>query len=146
MHFTHIFSRYSLPAAQVKSSHQQDRIAEKLFGNHSNQNATKISDDPLVLISKDNINQKSFGIEIDGFTIRFSNKTFNVQTDVGVCVATDPLNHLEDKRIVKRSSSSQISNGIRNVEHLMVISVSKIGRLDNFKVINQDAILSTFKL
>ena len=134
-----IFSRYSLSAAQIKSSQQQDRIAKKLFGiHHSNQNSTKISYDPLVLMGKDNINQKPIGIGIDGFTIRFCNKTFNVQTDVGVCVATNPLNHLEEKKIVKRSSNPHISNGIRNVEHLMVISVSKFGRLDNFKVINQD--------
>ena len=71
---------------------------------------------------------------MEEFPVKLCNKTYNVQTDVGVCVASDPAMILDERKIVPLSPDVTFSNGLRNVEHLMVINVNKLGSIDDFKV------------
>ena len=130
------FSRSVLPGAQIKSNMKQDEITEQLFGlNDLNQNFTNLANDPLILLCKDDIYEQSFGTEVDGFSIKFCNKTTLVQTDVGLCVASDSTISYEEEKLVRNSQQQSVSNDLRNVEHLMVLSVSKIGNLHTYEVL-----------
>ena len=114
------FSRSVLPGpgAQVKSNQQSN-----------------LANDPLILLCKDDIYSQSFGIEVDGFSFKFCNKTTIVQTDVGLCIASDSSISLKEEKLVKNAQQQRISNDLRNVEHLMVLSVSKIGNLNTYEVL-----------
>ena len=124
-----------MPSAKVTVNQDKDKIAAHLFGtNYSHQYGTQLTYDPLIVLCKDDINEQSIGTEIDGLSVRLCNKTNNVQTDVGVCIASDPTMILNERKIVTQTSSIHFSDGLRNVEHLMVINVNKLGSVDDFKV------------
>ena len=96
----------------------------------------ELKDDPLVWLCKDNRFEKSSGTELNGFSFKICNKTLHVQTDVGSCISTDPVLFQKDGVIVNNEYERTLQEGLSKVEHLMIISVSKLGMLQNFKVSN----------
>lgn len=125
-----------LPEAKTLIKPKKNNLATKLFDTSvPNQNESyKLAHNPLIWICKDNMYEKSMGNDVKGLSFKICNKTSYVQTDVGVCLANEPMMPLEGAKIVKKTIDSTISDDLRNVEHLMVISVSKLGKLHEFKV------------
>ena len=76
-----------------------------------------------------------FGDTVEGFsTSVFCNKTKYVQTDVGICVANDPVQYWYDGKVIGQATESTIEKGLRNAEHLIILSVDKFENPDGFSV------------
>lgn len=116
-----------------KSILNGQQVAEELFGKaNMKENLTEmIAGSPLTLFCKDSIRKELSGDFIDGFNFAFCNRSKSVQTDVGVCIATDPIQYLENGKIFATESISQIEEGLKDIEHVIVLLVDKIGLVNN---------------
>ena len=108
--------------------------SNNLFEMGDLQNKSVLTNDPLVLMCKDDKYEDLYGNELDGFSFKFCNKTSYVQTDVGLCISTDSFMHQDNGKIIKKVFETTLSDGLRNIEHLMVLSVSKFEILENSEV------------
>ena len=91
------------------------------------------STNPLALFCKEN--KQSFeGIEVDGFDFHFCNKTQKIQTEVGVCIASSSLVSLVDGKVSMNDNFDVINAGVKDAEHVMMISVDKFGNPDENSV------------
>ena len=134
-------NRFVLPDARIKIKETESvlkQIASKLFGenNLKNDSYDFLSTNPLALFCKEN--KQSFeGIEIDGFDFHFCKKTQKIQTEVGVCIASSSLVGLVNGKISMHDKFEVINAGVKDAEHVMIISVDKFRNPDesDFKVI-----------
>ena len=112
----------------MKEVDQGSEFAAMLFGEENLQKnqTNEIAPNPLALFCTDTSDEMLIGDKIAGFADAiFCNKTKHVQTDVGVCVSSDPVMYLQD----------DLQEDLRNAEHLIVVSVDKFQNPDDFKVI-----------
>ena len=118
-------------------------IAVSLFGKDNiSQNLThQIAPNPLVLFCSDSKNQPFDGDKVDGYSLRFCSKYLPVQTDVGICVGSNSIQYWHESEIVERSLEDKIQDDLRNIEHLVVLSIDKFGEPYEF-----DVCLITFTL
>ena len=130
----------ALPDPKLKLepfNHTLRNLAIALFGEDNlfqNGTSNYIALNPITLFCTDSKQKKFFGDLVPGFDFEFCNKTQTVQTDVGLCISTNPTQYLLNEEIVSRPFEVKIAEDLRNVEHLMVISVDKLGKLDDVKV------------
>ena len=100
-----------------------------------------ISGSPLALLCKESKRKEFFGDTVDGFDIEFCNSSKVIQTDVGTCIATDPIQYLENRKIFSSDDISYMKEGLKDIEHVMVLHVDKFGLLNeppNYKVCYSD--------
>ena len=137
-------SRYGIPEPKIRSSLEKEwvvkNIASDLFGNQNliGNFSGVLSPNPFVLLCKDNKKQKFFGDKVEGFDFQYCNSSRLTQTDVGVCVATNPLQFLEDRHILLHEKKHSIRTGLKDIQHTYVLSVDKFGHLNhppNYKVL-----------
>ena len=134
------FFRLSIPNAKVKISedNQVKDFAVMLFGEENliKNQSNNIAPNPLALFCTNTNDEILVGDEIAGFTRAiFCNKTEHVQTDVGVCVSSDPVMYLEDGGVFSLPSDDTMQEDLRNAEHLIVVSVDKFQNPDDFAVL-----------
>lgn len=115
------------------------KIASDLFGNGNliKNHSQSLSFNPLVLFCKDSKKQTFFGDKIDGFGFEFCAKAKPIQTDVGTCLASNPIQFVQNGKIHNTEKDpKKIRERLKFVEHLMVISVDKFSHINNpdFKV------------
>ena len=122
-----------------KSISNEKHIAEEFFGKSNlKANLTKmIAGSPLVLFCKDSKIKDYFGDMADGLNVAFCNRSKPIQTDVGACIATDPMQYSENGKILATDDITYNNNGLKDIEHVIVLLVDKIGLTNdpsNYKV------------
>ena len=120
--------------------------AVSLFGKDNiSQNLThQIAPNPLVLFCSDSKNQPFDGDKVDGYSLRFCSKYLPVQTDVGICVGSNSIQYWHESEIVERSLEDKIQDDLRNIEHLVVLSIDKFGEPYEFDVCSITFALNQF--
>ena len=132
--------RLALPQDNViqKSISNEKQTAEELFGKSQIANFSRmISGNNLVFFCKDSKVKNFLGDSIEGLNVAFCNRSKAVQTDVGNCVATDPIQYLENEKILNSDDTNYIGEGLKDAEHVIVLLVDKIGFTNippNYKV------------
>ena len=112
-------------------------FATILFGKDDlSKNITNdIAPNSLVFFCTNTNDEMLDGDEIAGFVHAiFCNKTEHVQTDVGVCVSSDPVMYLKDGQVLSMPSDNKLQEDLRNAEHLIVVSVDKFQDPEDFTV------------
>ena len=89
---------------------------------------------PLVLFCKDSKQESFSGANLAGFDFKFCNQTRITQTDVGMCVASNPQHYLESGQILQSNRVIHNNQSLKDNEHLMIINVDKYGKGSDFKV------------
>ena len=128
----YLFFRFAIPQAKIKSLSANDlerKFAELLFGkeNLKNESNSRTAPNPLVLFCKDSDEEEFSGTRIKGFEFNFCNSTEIVQTDVGVCIGSNTRQHVTNGKIVQKVQSMKVDAGLKDVEHILVISVNEFG-------------------
>ena len=82
---------------------------------------------PLVILCKNNKRQSFNGIEINEFSFKICNDTKTIQTDVGICVASNPRQILLDGSILKENKGEKVNGGLKDIEHVAILTVDKFG-------------------
>ena len=132
--------RLALPQDNLiqKSISNEKQIAEDLFGKKLIANFTKmIGGNNLAFFCKDSKVKNFLGDSIEGLNVSFCNRSKAIQTDVGNCVARDPIQYLENEKILASDDTNYIGEGLKDTEHVIVLLVDKIGFTNippNFKV------------
>ena len=135
------FFRLSILNAKMKINPKHEQVneyASMLFGegNLLKNQTNEIAPNPLVLFCTDTNDEMLIGDKIAGFANAiFCNKTEHVQTDVGVCVSSDPVMYLQDGEVMILPSGDKMQEDLRNAEHLIVVSVDKFQNPDDFAVL-----------
>ena len=113
-------------------SNAQD-LAEELFGKANiKANLTQmIGGSPLTYFCKHSTRKKFSGDLIESLNFAFCNRSKKVQTDVGVCIATDPIQYLENGKVFATEGNIQIKEGLKDIEHVIVLFVDKFGLVNN---------------
>ena len=114
-------------------------IAIELFGfeNLKDDLDGILSPNALALLCKDSELELSFSGEfVNGFQFGFCNATKTVQTDVGVCIGSNTKQFLQNGNVIKHEMNKKLNNGLKDIEHIMIISVDRFGEEfeKNFKV------------
>ena len=137
-----LFFRFVIPNAYIKTKDTGSiirQIASKLFGENNLKNHSNdfLSTNPLALFCKENKQLSFQGIKVDGFNFHFCNNTQQIQTDVGVCIASSSKVNLIDGKVSFHDTFDIINAGVKDAEHMIVISVDKFGYANesNFKVL-----------
>ena len=86
-----------------------------------------IAGSPLVLFCKDSKIKDYFGDMADGLNVSFCNRSKPIQTDVGACIATDPMQYSENGNIFATDDIIYNKDGLKDIEHTIVLLVDKIG-------------------
>ena len=91
-----MFFRHATPQQKIKQKapmFYESEVAKELFGSNNviNNQSRSLSLNPLMLFCKDTKKQTFFGDKLDGFDFELCAKGKPIQTDVGVCVALDPI-------------------------------------------------------
>ena len=105
-------------------------MAENVFGRKSLMNALieMLAPSVLALLCKDSELESSFtGINLTGFDFGFCNSTRTVQTDVGVCIASNPRQISKNGEVLLQEESKKMGGGLKDIEHVMIIQVDKFG-------------------
>ena len=115
------------------------QMAANIFGmkNLKNDSVETLSQNALALLCKDSKRESSFaGLNVTGFKFGFCKRAHTVQTDVGVCIGANTNQILMDGKILQQEEPSKVKEGLKDVEHVMVIQVDKFGNLngEGFKV------------
>ena len=136
-----MISRFVIPDANIKTKDTGSvirKISSKLFGenNLKNHSYDFISTNPLALFCKEN-KQAFQGTEIDGYAAHFCNKTQKIQADVGKCIASNSMFNVIDGKVSVHDNFDTINAGVKDAEHLIMISVDMFGSADDndFKVV-----------
>ena len=85
----------------------------------------------MVLFCKDKENEMFDGDDVIGFRSKFCNKTNIVQTDVGICVTSNPTQYTRNGLIQKIESNNYIESGLKEAEHTMIIQVDRFASYAN---------------
>ena len=109
------------------------KIAESLFGKENLKSSHILASNPLVLFCKDRKNEQFKGDLLNGFDFRFCNTTKTVQTDVGICVTSNPTQYVNDGHIHRSDESdfNHFNGGLRESEHVMIIQSDKYMKKEN---------------
>ena len=109
------------------------KIAGSLFGkdNLKNDSFDVFASNPLALFCKDTKNEMFHGNNLIGFRSKFCNQTTIVQTDVGICVNSNPTQYSRNGFIQKIESSSNIQSSLKETEHTMIIQVDRFASYAN---------------
>ena len=114
------------------------KIAGSLFGkdNLKNDSSILFASNPLALFCKDSKNGLLQGDDVNGFQSKFCNLTKIVQTDVGICVSSNPTQHLSNGYIHLNELTNKINRGLKEIEHTMIIQVDRFAHdsAQNFSV------------
>ena len=138
------FFRLSILNAKMKMNPKHEQVnefASMLFGEENllKNQTNEIAPNPLALFCTDTNDEMLIGDKIAGFLHAiFCNKTEYVQTDVGVCVSSDPAMYVQDGKVMSLPSGDTMQEDLRNAEHLIVVSVDKFQNPDDFKVIHKE--------
>lgn len=135
------FLRLALPQDNLiqKSISSEKQMAEELFGkdNLKADHTKMIAGSPLALFCKDSKRKEFFGDTIEGLDFAFCNKSNIIQTDVGSCIATNPIQFLENGKIKSKNGIIYIEEGLKDIEHVLVLLVDKtefVNNPPNYKV------------
>ena len=114
------------------------KIAGSLFGkdNLKNDSFELFASNPLALFCKDTINELFHGDNVIGFRSKFCNQTTIVQTDVGICVNSNPTQYSRNGFIKKIESSNNIQSSLKETEHTMIIQVDRFSSYKNVRKLN----------
>ena len=114
------------------------KIAGSLFGkdNLKNDSFDVFASNPLALFCKDTINELFHGDNVIGFRSKFCNQTTIVQTDVGICVNSNPTQYSRNGFIKKIESSNNIQSSLKETEHTMIIQVDRFSSYKNVRKLN----------
>ena len=126
--------RLALPQANLiqKPNSNKKQTAQELFGKDMVTNlTTMIAGNNLAFFCKDSKRKHFFGDSIQGIDIAFCNRSKVIQTDVGTCIATDPTQYFENGKILASDDTNYIGDGLKDIEHVMVLLVDKIGLVNN---------------
>ena len=109
------------------------KIAGSLFGkdNLKNDSFDVFASNPLALFCKDKINDMFNGDNVTGFRSKFCNQTTIVQTDVGICVNSNPTQYSRNGFIQKIESSSNIQSSLKETEHTIIIQGDRFASYTN---------------
>ena len=115
------------------------QMAANIFGmkNIKNESVEMLSQNALALLCKDSKRESSFaGLNVTGFKFGFCKSAQTVQTDVGVCIGANNNQILLEGNVLLKEEPKKIKEGLKDVEHVMVIQVDKFGNLngEDFKV------------
>ena len=103
-------------------------MAATLFGNENLKNNSNqiLASNVLTLLCKDTEIEQTFsGTNVRGFDFGFCNDSKTVQTDVGFCSGSNANMYVFERNIVQQDGSKKISEGLKNVEHIMILLVDK---------------------
>ena len=109
------------------------KIAGSLFGkdNLKNDSFELFASNPLALFCKDTINELFHGDNVIGFRSKFCNQTTIVQTDVGICVNSNPTQYSRNGFIQKIESSKNIESSLKETEHTIIIQGDRFASYTN---------------
>ena len=134
-------SRLALPQDNLiqKSISSENQMAGELFGkdNLKADHTKMIAGSPLALFCKDSKRKEFFGDTIEGLDFAFCNKSNVIQTDVGSCIATNPIQFFENGKISSKNGITYIEEGLKDIEHVIVLLVDKsefVNNPPNYKV------------
>ena len=71
------------------------------------------------------------GDNVTGFRSKFCNQTTIVQTDVGICVNSNPTQYSKNGYIQQIESSNNIESSLKETEHTMIIQVDRFANHAN---------------
>ena len=114
-------------------------FAKTLFGedNRLNISSSKSAPNPLAiaLFCTKNNRKMLFGKKIANFSnLVFCDSLKYIQTYVGICLASNSVLLLNDKKLAVQHSESTLKEDLRNAEHLIILSVDKFENPSGFKV------------
>ena len=105
-------------------------MAATLFGNENlkSDSSQILAANVLTLFCKDTEIEPAFsGTNVRGFDFGFCNYTKTVQTDVGICSGSNPNLYMFNGNILQQDISKKIDDGLKDVEHIMILLVDKFG-------------------
>ena len=98
----------------------------------------------MILLCKDNKKQKFTGDKITAYDFQLCNKTYHVQTDVGVCIGSNPIQILQESKIISKLSNKTVGGNLRDIEHSFVIIMDDIKVINAFSQIHFSLILKIY--
>ena len=109
------------------------KIAGSLFGkdNLKNDSFNVFASNPLALFCKDRTNEMFHGDNVLGFRSKFCNQTTIIQTDVGICVNSNPTQYSKNGYIQQIESSNNIESSLKETEHTIIIQGDRFASYTN---------------
>ena len=129
--------RFAIPEAKIAPDETMIGLGRKMAANIfktknlKNETLEILAQNVLTLLCKDSKRESSFaGLNVTSFKFGFCESAQTVQTDVGVCIGANTDQYLMEGNIHQQEEPSKIKEGLKDVEHVMVIQVDKFGDLN----------------
>ena len=109
------------------------KIAGSLFGkdNLKNDSSILFASNPLALFCKNSKTEALNGDTVNGFQSKFCNSTKIVQTDVGICISSNPTQHSKNGYIRLIEATKNINRGLKEIEQTLIIQVDRFAQENN---------------
>ena len=119
---------------------QNDNLHKSLFENVLSFNmTTRLAPNQLILFCTESNDETFIGDYLKGFShAKFCNKTNHIQTDVGICVASNAIQSWQEGEVKLLQNEMPLSydkmnENLRHAEHIYFLNLDKFANLD-FKV------------
>ena len=96
---------------------------------------TILAPNPLAILCTNTNKKQLYGETIANFnSTLFCNKTNQIQTDVGICTASDPMQYWLKGKISIQALENTVKEDLRDAEHVFILQTDKFENRGGFKV------------